>query len=275
MQAKSPHPLANKIPRHVIALFSEPVLIRGEDPSPYWNMVSAMIDERKPDDLFGWISIQDLAISLWEESVFRRASNAIIRGGQRLAVHQSIQEIAPGEHGVDRLNNKTDTPAHRASKYFSVREKESCEIHSQLAKYGIGEAEIFARSAQNNSDAVLMFEGMVGSRKRTQRKLQKEMQKRGSSQEVKSSASADSSLPGEKSRGSCQEVEATSDRQFEGRQSADSPAKAQAEFRRYGVSASGSCHEMRADLRRVADEDKGIDFSRSCQEEKGTHQHGH
>ncbi|RTM12093.1 MAG: hypothetical protein EKK33_18345 [Bradyrhizobiaceae bacterium] len=272
MQAKAPHPLANKIPSHIIALFSDPVLQKGEDPGPYWKMVSFLIDEQKPSDFFDWTNIQDLATSMWDERFYRAASNAIIRGGRRLAVHQFFREIELGE---GRVKGTTDGAAYRADRYFSLNKQESEKTQSDLAKYGISDAEILGRSTQNNIDTILKLESIVGSRKRTQRKLQKEMQKRGSSQEVKSSASADSSLPGEKRPGSCQEVEAKSDRQFEGQQSADSPAKAQAEVRRYGVSASGSCHEMRADLRRVADEVKGIDFPRSCQEEKGTHQHGH
>lgn len=272
MQAKTPHPLANKIPSHIIALFSDPVLQKGEDPAPYWKMVSFLIDEQKPSDFFAWTSIQDLATSVWDQRFYRAASNAIIDGGRRLAVHQFIREIDPGEVWI---KGPTDRPEHRADRYFSLSKQESGRTHSDLAKYGIGDAEILGRSTQNNIDTILKLESIVGSRKRTQRKLQKEMQKRGPSQQVKSSASADISLLGKKGQGSLQEVEATSDRQFEGRQSADSPAKAQADVRRYGVTASGSCQDMRADLRKVADEDKGIDFSRSCQEEKGTPQHGH
>jgi hypothetical protein len=42
------------------------------------------------------------------------------------------------------------------------------------ANYGITEAELHARSAQQNSDALLMFERMIASRERGRRKLSKE-----------------------------------------------------------------------------------------------------
>ncbi|MDA9508714.1 hypothetical protein XI09_29575 [Bradyrhizobium sp. CCBAU 11386] len=202
------HVLANKIPDYIIGLFVEPVLLGGEDPGLFWNMVSAMIDEHRPETLLDWIALNDLVTKLWEERVFRRATNAIIRGGQRLAVQQFMSEILPGEHRVERLKKADDTADHRASKYFSENKKEYEEIRSQLAKYGISEAELLARSAQNNSDAILMFEGIVSSRERSRRKLQNEIGRRRPSQEVKSEAFGDVNADRLGRRGPCQGVKA-------------------------------------------------------------------
>lgn len=201
-QTEAAHVLANKIPAHMIGLFVEPDLLEGEDPSLYWNMVSAMIDEHRPETWLDWIPLNDLARNLWEERVFRRATNAIIRGGQRIAVQQFLNEIRPGEKVSNKPNDKAD---HRANKYFSENKKEREEIRSQLAQYGITQAELLARSAQNNSDAILMFEGMVSSRERSRRKLQKEITKRRPSQEVKLKANGDLNAG---RQGPCQEVNA-------------------------------------------------------------------
>jgi hypothetical protein len=159
-----------------------------------------MIDDYRPQSLLDWIELNDLTTKLLEERFLRRATNAIIRGGQRLAVEQFLTEIRPGEDGLNSAANKVER---RANKYFSANKKESDETRSLLANYEITEAEILARSAQNNSDAILMFEGMVSSRERSRRKLQKEIRTRRSSQEVK--AQAHGNINADR-QGSCQEV---------------------------------------------------------------------
>ncbi|MDH2404336.1 hypothetical protein QCM77_30935 [Bradyrhizobium sp. SSUT18] len=199
-QTEAAHVLAAKIPDHIIGLFVEPVLLKSEDPKLYWNMVSAMIDEHRPKSLLDWIELNDLVTKLWEERVLRRATNAIIRGGQRLAVEQFLTEIRPGEDGLNSAANKAER---RANKYFSANKKESDETRSQLAKYEITEAEILARSAQNNIDAILTFEGMMSTRERSRRKLQKEIRTRRSSREVNTQALGNISAG---LQGSCQEV---------------------------------------------------------------------
>ncbi|QPF90222.1 hypothetical protein [Bradyrhizobium commune] len=195
--------MANKIPDHIIGLFVEPVLLEGEDPSLYWNILSAMIDEHRPESLLDWIALNDLVTKLWEERTYRRATNAIIRGGQRLAVEQFLTEIPPGEDGSKSQVGKADRWANR---YFSATKKEREEVRSRLAKFGITEAELLARSAQNNSDAILMLEGMVSSRERSRRKLQNEIRRRRPSQEVKSESRGDVTAGHEGGPQPCQEV---------------------------------------------------------------------
>jgi hypothetical protein len=82
-----------------------------------------------------------------------------------------LNEIIPGE---TKLKKMDDGATHRANRYFSENKGERKEIRSLLAKFGIAEAELYARSAQNNSDALLMLERMIGSRERSRRKLRKE-----------------------------------------------------------------------------------------------------
>ncbi|MCA1437650.1 hypothetical protein I6F33_32505 [Bradyrhizobium sp. BRP20] len=265
MQRKAAHPLGDKLPAHLIGIFNEPALLKGENSALYWDMVSAIIDEQQPHTFLDWICIRDLASSLWEEDIFRRATHAIISGGQRLAVQQFLAEIAPGEEGVERLNKIKDTPAHRAARFFSARKNDSEEICSQLTKYGIGEAELFARSAQNNNDAILMFEGMVTRRERGRRKLQKEMSRRGSSQEVKSEAYAGANAHSQRPRGSCQEVETPESMGFEAHHRGQSAASRE-------VAATTS--------EEVRDEDqRNVERLGSCQEVTakmvGSHHHGH
>lgn len=268
---KAAHVLAKKIPDHMIGLFVEPVLLEGEDPNLYWNMVSVMIDEHRPKILLDWIAVNDLVTKLWEERVFRRATNAIIRGGQRLAVHQFMSEILPGDHRVERLKKIDDTADHRANRYFSTSKKESEEIRSHLAKYGITQAELLARSAQNNIDAILMFEEMVSSRERRRRKLQNEIRRRRPSQGVKSGAYEDADVHRQGQYRPCQELKADANEEFDahhhGRPSQESKAASSGELGVHQMSEPWSCQEVKPD----AKQDTGLhhlDPPGSCQEVK-------
>jgi hypothetical protein len=118
-----------------------------------------------------WIAVNDLVTKLWEERVFRRASNALVRGGMLEALQHFLAEVIKGEEQLRRTN---DGPAHRACKYFSDKPKERNEIRSLLAQYGITEAELYTKAAQQNSDALQMFERMIAARERGRRKLRKE-----------------------------------------------------------------------------------------------------
>ncbi|MET4481422.1 hypothetical protein [Bradyrhizobium sp. F1.13.3] len=282
-QTKAAHALANKIPDHVIGLFVEPVLLEGEDPNGYWNMVSAMIDERPPETFLDWIELNDMATKLWEERVFRRTTNAIIRGGQRLAVQQFMSEILPGEHLTKRLKKADDTADHRASRYFSENKKERQEIRSQLATYGITEAELLARSAQNNSDAILMFEGMVSSRERSRRKIQNDIRRRRSPQEVQAQDQGDLNAG---RHGPCQEVKTEANQDFDAHNHVDLRSCQELESTStdgaglHQANQRGSCQEVEAKQDRRL---RHLGEPRSCQEAKVTmavesevqHHHGH
>lgn len=159
------------IPDYVRGIMLEPPLLEGENPDLYWGIVRGLIEERKPQTMSDWIALSDLATKLWEERLFRKASNALIRGGKLAAVQQFLEEILPGESDLKRT--ETNAPRH-GNKYFSEDPGKRKEYRSLLAKFGVADAEIYARSAQNNSDTIMMFEQMIASRERSRRKLRKE-----------------------------------------------------------------------------------------------------
>jgi hypothetical protein len=104
------HPLGNKIPDHIAGLFVEPIPVKGGEPSDYWNLVAAIIDEHQPQSSFDWFAVIDLVAKLWEERFYRLASNATMRAGQRRAVEEFLTEIRSGE---DRLKYSGKKPNHR------------------------------------------------------------------------------------------------------------------------------------------------------------------
>jgi hypothetical protein len=165
----------SKIPAQLRALFCEPPLLEGEDPNLYWGLVVAVIDERRPVTPMDWIAVNDLVTKLWEERGFRRASNALIRGGMLEAVKYFLGEVDEGE---TKLKSMSDFPSHRANRYFSRKLTEKNEIRSLLAQFGITEAELYAKAAQQNCDALQMFERMIASRERSRRKQRKEDDRR-------------------------------------------------------------------------------------------------
>ena len=164
-----------KIPAQLRGLFCEPPLLEGEDPDLYWGLLAAVIDERRPVTPADWIAVNDLVTKLWEERVFRRASNALIRGGTLEALQHFFAEVIKGEEGLKGMD---DGAAHRAGRYFSDKAKERNEIRSLLAQYGITPAELHAKAAQQNSDALQMFERMIVARERGRRTLRKEDERR-------------------------------------------------------------------------------------------------
>lgn len=165
----------NKIPAQLRGLFCEPSLLEGEDPNLYWGLLAAVIDERKPVTPADWIAVNDLVTKLWDERVLKRASNALICGGTLEALQHFFAELIKGEQHLKRMD---DGPAHRAAKYFSDKPTERKEIRSLLAQYGITQAELYAKAAQQNSDALQMFERMIAARERGRRKDRKEDDRR-------------------------------------------------------------------------------------------------
>jgi hypothetical protein len=176
-QTKSPdvNPSEIKIPEELKGLFCEPPLLEGENPYLYWGLLGAVIDERKPRTVSDWIAVNDLVTKLWEERVFRRASNALIRSGIVKAVKDFLEEVRDGEPGLKRMDASS---LHGAVKYFSKESKERNEARTHLERYGITAAELHAKSAQDNSEALQMFERMIASRERGRRKLRKEDDRR-------------------------------------------------------------------------------------------------
>jgi hypothetical protein len=163
------------IPDQLRGLFCEPAFLEGEDPNLYRSLLAAVIAERKPMTVSDWIAVNDLVTKLWEERILRRASNALIRGGTLEALQHFFAEVIKGEEGLKGMD---DGAAHRAGRYFSDKAKERNEIRSLLAQYGITPAELHAKAAQQNSDALQMFERMIVARERGRRTLRKEDERR-------------------------------------------------------------------------------------------------
>ena len=61
-----------------------------------------------------------------------------------------------------------------AFQYFSEKPKEKSELVALLARYGITPAVLQAKAAQQNSDAIQMFEAMIARREKGRRKLRQE-----------------------------------------------------------------------------------------------------
>ncbi|MCA6106971.1 hypothetical protein [Bradyrhizobium cenepequi] len=165
----------SKIPDQLKGLFCEPPFLEGEDPNLYRGLLAAVIEERKPVTVTDWIAVNDLVTKLWEERVFRRASNALIRGGMIKAVAYYLEQVRDGELDLGRI---LEASMSEAIGYFSRDPKERNEVRSRLDQYGISQAELHAKAAQDNSDALQMFERMIAARERGRRKLSKEDHRR-------------------------------------------------------------------------------------------------
>ena len=110
----------SKIPAQLKGLFPEPPFLDGEDPNLYRNLLAAVIDERQPKTVTDWIAVHDLVTKLREEQVFRRASNALIRGGMITAVAHFLEEVTTGP--------QFKTSKQVAVGYFSKDPKERKEV---------------------------------------------------------------------------------------------------------------------------------------------------
>jgi hypothetical protein len=176
-----------KIPRELEGLFDDPPLLEGEDPNLYWGLLAAMIKDRSPQSFLEWTYVLDMVSKLWEEQRFKRASAGLMRGEMFSALKHFLRQIgADGqepEHdptyflqsGLNDFRPPPLTAVEKlAFKYFSKNRREREEVISLLARYGITPAVLQAKAAQENSDAIQMFEAMIARRERGRRKLRRD-----------------------------------------------------------------------------------------------------
>jgi hypothetical protein len=178
------------VPDDLQGLFDDPPLLDGEDPNLYWGLFAAMIKERKPQSFSEWTYVHDMVSKLWEERRLKRASTGLMRGEMFGALVYFLRIIqSDGQEpeqnkqiGLPRLeltlSNFQPPPLTAAEKlafkYFSKNPKERQEVISLLARYGITSAALQAKAAQQNSDAIQMFEAMIARREKGRRKLRRE-----------------------------------------------------------------------------------------------------
>jgi hypothetical protein len=164
--------LGIRIPDELDGLFGDPPLLEAEDPNLYWGLLAGMIRDRNPQSFPEWIYVYDMVHKLWEEQRLKRASTGLMRGEMFNALMYFLTNISAdgpltsiiGEGGAKDL----------AFKYFSEKSREKREVVALLARYGITPAVLQAKAAQQNSDAIQMFEAMTARRERGRRKLRKE-----------------------------------------------------------------------------------------------------
>src|SRR5262249_55179818 len=178
-----------KIPAAMRGLFGEPSLLEADDPNLYWNLLAAVIDERKPETASDWIALNDLVTKLWEERLLRQVSNALVRGdmierlGDYLAEeeHQPPPQYLPGpglEHEVTFFQRERAKSAKRWREEYYKKDPGDRPIASLLTRFGLTEAELFARAFRTNIGLLDIFERMIGSRERGRRRLRKEDERR-------------------------------------------------------------------------------------------------
>ena len=161
--------LGIRIPDELEALFGDPPLLEGEDPNLYWGLLAGMIRDRNPQSFPEWIYVYDMVHKLWEEQRLKRASTGLMRGEMFNALMYFLMKIT-ADGGLPKIGEAKDL----AFKYFSQNSREKQEVMALLARYGITPAVLQAKAAQQNSDAIQMFEAMIARRERGRRKLRKE-----------------------------------------------------------------------------------------------------
>jgi hypothetical protein len=160
-----------KIPDQLAGIFGDPPLLQGEDPKLYQALLDAVIDDRQPKGFEDWIYVYETVTKLWEEQRLRRASAGLLRSGMFRALRYFLIAI----HSDGGLPDFAEA-RELAFKYFHRDEKERKKVTSLLAQYGITPEALQAKAAQDNSDAVQMFEAMISRREKSRRKLRKEDQ---------------------------------------------------------------------------------------------------
>jgi hypothetical protein len=143
-------------------------LLEGEDPDLFWGLLAALIKDRKPQSFTEWTNVHDTVNKLWEEQRLKRASTGLMRGEMFNALVYFLNRI----FDVDLLELGGARTV--ALKYFSEKPKEKSELVALLARYGITPAVLQAKAAQQNSDAIQMFEAMIARREKGRRKLRQE-----------------------------------------------------------------------------------------------------
>ena len=133
--------------------------MEGEDPNLYWGLLAAMIKDRNPQNFSEWIYVHDTVNKLWEEQRFKRISTDLMR--------ETLSALK-------YLLNQSELDPHLSSRYLSENPEERQEAVSLFARYGFTPAVLQANAAQQNSDAIQLFEAMMARRGRERRKLRQE-----------------------------------------------------------------------------------------------------
>jgi hypothetical protein len=167
------------IPNELEGLFAEPPLLEGEDPNLYWGLVSAMVKDRNPQNFLEWTYVLDMVSKLWEEGRLKRLSAGLMQGEVLSALMYFLEKIQINDEPYQTFTAE-QLSAYRhakrreieklAFKYFSKDPKEKQEVVTLLARYGITPATLQAKAAQENSDAIQMFETMITRRQKSRRK---------------------------------------------------------------------------------------------------------
>jgi hypothetical protein len=147
-------------------------------------LLAALIKEREPQSFSEWIYVHDSVNKLWEEQRLKRASTGLMRGEMFSALiyflrkiytdGQEPEQTEPFLRPIDYQPPILSAVEKLAFKYFSKDSKERQEVISLLARYGITPEVLQAKAAQQNSDAIQMFEAMGARRGKERRKLRRE-----------------------------------------------------------------------------------------------------
>jgi hypothetical protein len=158
-----------KTPDGLFGLLGDPPLLAGEDPDLYWSLLAWMIKDRKPQIFSEWVYVHDTVSKLWEEQRLKRASTGLMRA----EMFKALKYFLPDIHADGNLKKPLQAEK-LVFMYFSGNPKERQEVVSLLAKYGITEAVLQAKAAQENIGLMQMFEVMYARRGKERRKLRQE-----------------------------------------------------------------------------------------------------
>ena len=138
-----------------------------ENEAHFQVLLAAAIERFDPEDFIGYIEARDYAETVWEQLRLRGYSNNRLKAGAESAL---AQLISPGGFPGDGSSIARD--------YWGDNPKWKATAEKKVAKRGINDAAIFAKSLLMNLDETEVFDALRQRREHYRAKLLKERDRR-------------------------------------------------------------------------------------------------
>ena len=150
------------------SFFEEPALLVGEDRTKTLDMLTAVAEHVRPEDVFERMMVNDTANYYREEMRFRRISAALIESAKPEALEVLLRPF------FEQGTIITDGPSEIAKGYFNGDHKQREAMASIVARCGIEEGHIEAKATQLVIATLLVLDRMGSNREKPRRILRKE-----------------------------------------------------------------------------------------------------
>jgi hypothetical protein len=130
------------VPPEIRPLLGPSWIVEGEDPKLYEELLAQVGAAVQPQDLIDWLLLNDIVALTWEIQRTRRHRQGLMHMARHEAMKSILTGLLPPERGYG-----TEPKAHKLARlWLNGDEAKAEQVNELLAKAGISEAEVVART---------------------------------------------------------------------------------------------------------------------------------